>query len=123
MVALANNVKEARALVKTKLLACLPRESGLSDAEKKDLAKKPVTVRENILYAISWALIMQQILETELNFNYNDQTVTLGYHHDRAGMFGSINAALVSSLQEQQTGPCSNFVGARTCSNKVTKKE
>jgi hypothetical protein len=55
-----------------------------------------------LLYAASWALISQQILETELNFDYNGQTVTLGYHHDYAGVFGNINGMLERFKESKQ---------------------
>jgi hypothetical protein len=55
-----------------------------------------------LLYAASWALISQQILETELNFDYNGQTVTLGYHHDYAGVFSNINGMLERFKESKQ---------------------
>lgn len=47
-----------------------------------------------LLYAASWALISQQILEEEIKFDYGGQTVTLNYSHDYSGVFANINGML-----------------------------
>jgi len=47
-----------------------------------------------LLYAAMWGLTAQQVLETELTFDFSGQTVTLGYNHDYSGVFSNINGLL-----------------------------
>ena len=47
-----------------------------------------------LLYAASYALISQQILEEDIRFDYGGQTVTLNYSHDYNGIFANINGLL-----------------------------
>jgi hypothetical protein len=55
-----------------------------------------------LLYAAMWGLTAQQILETELTFDFNGQTVTLGYNHDYGGVLSSINDMLGKFAESKQ---------------------
>ena len=47
-----------------------------------------------LLSAAKYALIAQQVLETELSFDHSGQTVTLAVNHDYSGVIGHIDTML-----------------------------
>lgn len=55
-----------------------------------------------LLYAAMWGLTAQQILETELTFDFSGQTVTLGYNHDYGNVFSNINEMLGKFAESKQ---------------------
>ncbi len=55
-----------------------------------------------LLYAAMWGLTAQSVLETELNFDFSGQTISLGYNHDYSGIFGNINEMLNKFAESKQ---------------------
>jgi hypothetical protein len=55
-----------------------------------------------LLYAAVWGLTAQNILDTELQFDFGGQTVTLTYNHDYGGVLGNINELLGKFAESKQ---------------------
>jgi len=55
-----------------------------------------------LLYAATWGLISQQILEVELQYDHGGQTVQLTYNHDYSGILGLINGLLDNFKESKQ---------------------
>jgi hypothetical protein len=55
-----------------------------------------------LLYAATWGLIAQQILEVELQYDHGGQTVQLTYNHDYSGILGLISGLLDNFKESKQ---------------------
>jgi len=73
--------------------------NGIEPATAWDLSTIPERVAYGVaeamlLAAAKYALISQQVLETELSFDHSGQTVTLAVNHDYGGVIGHIDTML-----------------------------